>query len=87
MSLERIAHTWNSTEDTPEFTDIPLHIILMSKVEGLKREIDCLKETIINQLQGQMEKRGFYSMEKNQDYHLFNAITNKKYHGVNSEED
>ena len=42
MSLAQIAHPWNSTEDTPEFTGIPPNILLMSEIEGLKREIESL---------------------------------------------
>ena len=41
--LARIAHPCISTEDTPEFNGIPPHIILMSEIEGLKREIESLK--------------------------------------------
>ena len=37
----------------------------MSEIEVLKREIDYLKGTIINQLQDEMGKRGFYSMDHN----------------------
>ena len=37
----------------------------MSEIEGLKREIESLKETIIKQLQYEMEKIGFYSTEHN----------------------
>ena len=65
MLLPGIAHTWNSMEDTPVFTGIPPHIILMSGIEGLKCEIEYLKGTIINQLQDDMDRRGFYSTERN----------------------
>ena len=37
----------------------------MSDIEGLKREIDYLKGTIINKLQYEMDKRGFSSMDQN----------------------
>ena len=37
----------------------------MSDIEGLKREIESLKETILNQLQDEMDKRGFFFMEHN----------------------
>ena len=65
MSLARIAYPWNSKEDTPEFIIIPQHILLMSEIEGVKREIESLKETIVNQLQDDMDKRGFFFMEHN----------------------
>ena len=65
MQLARTSHNWNSTEDTPEFTGIPPHIVFMPDIEGLKREIKSLKGKVINQLQYDMEKRGFYSMEHN----------------------
>ena len=39
MSLAQIDHPWNIIEEIPEFTGIPLHIIIMSKLEGLKCEI------------------------------------------------
>ena len=32
MSLARIDHPWNITEDNPEFTGIPPHILLMSQI-------------------------------------------------------
>ena len=65
MSLERIFHPWNRTEDTPEFNGIPPHTIIMSEIERLKREIECLKGTIINQMKDDMNKIGFYSMYHN----------------------
>ena len=65
MTLARIAHPWNSTEDTPEFTGILTHILILSEVERLKRAIESLKGEIINQLQDEMDKRGFSSMEHN----------------------
>ena len=65
MLLALIACPWNSTEDTPEFTGIPPHVILVSDIEGLKREIESLKGTIINQLQDQMDERGFSSTVHN----------------------
>ena len=64
-SLARISHPWNRTEDAPDFTDITPHIPIMSYIEGLKREIESLKGTIINQLQYEMDKRGFSSTDKN----------------------
>ena len=83
MLLARIAHTWNSTEYTPEFTGIPPHIIIMSYIEGLKHEIKSLKGTIINQLQDEIYKRVFYSMDHSTN-HWQNGITKNIYHGRNS---
>ena len=60
-----MAHPWNSTEDTPGFTGTNPHIILMSQIELLKHEIDYLKGKIINQLQDDIYKRVFSSMEHN----------------------
>ena len=37
----------------------------MSEIEGLIHEIESLKGTIINQLQDDMDKRGFSSTEHN----------------------
>ena len=65
MPLARIDHLWNITEDTPEFTGIPPHILLMLEIEELKHEIYSLKGTIINQLQDGMDKRGYSSTEHN----------------------
>ena len=65
MSLAQIDHPWNITEEITEFTGIPLHILLISDIEGLKREIESLKGEITNQLQDEMDKRGFSSMEHN----------------------
>ena len=62
ISLARIYHHWNSTEDTREFTGIPPHIILVSEIEGLKREIEFLKGEIINQLRYEMDKKGISSI-------------------------
>ena len=33
ISLARIYHPWNSTEDTPEFNSIPTNILLMSEID------------------------------------------------------
>ena len=65
MTLARISHPWNSTEDTSEFTGIPSHILLMSNIEVLKLEFESLKGTIINQLKYDMDTRGFSSAEHN----------------------
>ena len=65
MLLARISHPWNITEDTPYFTGIPPHILFMSNIEGLKREIKFLNGTIINQLHYEMYNRGFYSKDHN----------------------
>ena len=65
MLLVQITNPWNSTKDTPEFTGILRHILLMPEIEGLKREIESLKGTITNQLQYGMGKRGFSSTEDN----------------------
>ena len=65
VSLAQISHPWNSTENTPEITGIPPHILLMSEIDGLKREIKYLKGEIINQLQDEMDKRGFSTMDNN----------------------
>ena len=52
-------------EDTLDFSVITTHIIIMLEIEGLKSEIKYLKGKIINQLQDDMDKRLFYSMEHN----------------------
>ena len=65
MSLAKISHPWNSTEETPELTGIPTHILLISEIEETKREIEYLKGTIINQLKYDMEKTGFSSTDHN----------------------
>ena len=43
MPLPYIFCLYNSTEETSEFTGIPTHILIMSEIEGLKREIESLK--------------------------------------------
>ena len=63
MPLAQISHPWNSTEDTPEFTGNPPHIILMSELDIFKYEIESLKGKTINQLQYRIDKRGFSSAE------------------------
>ena len=65
MPLVCIGHPWHITEETPEFTVITPHILIMSFIEGLKREIYYLKGEIINQLQYHTDKIGFYYMDKN----------------------
>ena len=55
MLLSRIAHAWNSTEETPDFTGIPAHILLIPEIEGLKHEIESLKGEIFNQMHDEME--------------------------------
>ena len=53
------------TEETPKFTSIPPHIILISYIEGLKYEIKSLKGKIIHKLQDEMDKIGFFFTEHN----------------------
>ena len=65
MSLARIFHPWNSTEETSKLTVIPPHIFIISEIEGTKREIEYLKGTIINYLQYEIYKRRFSSTEHN----------------------
>ena len=65
MALARIAHPWNSMEDTPEFTGIPPHILLISDIEGLKSEIRSLKGYIINKQQDCMDKGVFCYTDHN----------------------
>ena len=52
-------------EDTPQFDGIPPHILLMSEIEVLKREIESLKGKIINKLQYVLDKRLFSSADHN----------------------
>ena len=52
--LARMANTWNSTEDTPYFTGIHTHILLILEIEGFKHEIESMKGEIINRLQDEM---------------------------------
>ena len=61
MSLAQISHPWNITENTNKLTGIIPHIIFMSYIKELKQEIKSLKGEIINQLQYEMDKRGFSS--------------------------
>ena len=65
ITFALIAHYWNSTEDTPQFTETPPHIILIPEIEGLECEIQSLKEKIINQLQDEMDRRVFSYTEHN----------------------
>ena len=65
ISLAQIDHPWNIKEETPELTGIPPPILLMSEIEGLKREIESLKGEMINQPQYEINKRGFSSTEHN----------------------
>ena len=83
-----MAHPWDSKEDTPGFTGIPPHILLMSDLKGLKCEIKSLKRTIINQLQDYMDKRGFSSADHNTKTIIDAMESQKKIdHGRNSEEE
>ena len=65
-------------EDTRDFIGIPPHIILMSDIERLKRKIHSLKGTIINQLQDEMDKRGFSSTYHNTKTFIHTMESHKK---------
>ena len=60
--MKKIISMW---EDALEFTGIPPHIYLISELEGFKHKIQTLKEVVINQLQDDMDKRGFSSTQNN----------------------
>jgi hypothetical protein len=65
LELACIAYPWNKTNDTPQLTGIPPHILALAEMEELKREIMSLESKIVASLREELDSRGFGSTEFN----------------------
>ena len=61
LDLVRVAYPWDKTEDTPQFTGIPPHILILAELEELKQVVLGLQNNIKDDMKDLMEERGFSS--------------------------
>ena len=75
-SLAVVKFPWNKTSDTPKFTGIPPHVLILSDMEKLKVKVVDLEKTIVSDLKDAMDERGFTTAAYNHKM-LVEQITEK----------
>ena len=70
----RVAYPWNKTEDTPPFTGIPPHILILAELEELKKTVMGLQNNIKDDMKDLMEERGFSSQASSTQM-IINAVS------------
>jgi hypothetical protein len=55
--LSRISYPWNETHDTPRFSGIPPHVLLMSDMEEIKAELMTLRSNIANDVKVMLKEQ------------------------------
>ena len=60
LDLVRVAYPWDKTEDTPQFTGIPPHILILAELEELKKVVLGLQNNIKDDMKELMEEQGFH---------------------------
>ena len=70
----RVAYPWNKTEDTPPFTGVPPHILILAELEELKKAVMGLQNNIKDDMKDLMEERGFSSQASSTQM-IINAVS------------
>ena len=70
----RVAYPWNKTEDTPPFTGVPPHILILAELEELKKVVMGLQNSIKDDMKELMEERGFSSQASSTQM-IINAVS------------
>ena len=78
VRLARVAFPWNSTVDTPKFSGVPPHVLLMAEIEELKIKFEALQATIKNDMKTALDVRGVGGNE----YHTNNILQAIKLSGM-----
>lgn len=65
VSLAKVSYPWDKTADTPSFTGIPPHVLMLCELEEVKKELRLVREGIIDGLKDAMDERGFASHDHN----------------------
>jgi hypothetical protein len=64
-SIVTTAYPWNKTTYTPSFTGIPPHVVQLNELKSMQAKLDALKDSVMDEMKCEMEKRGFASTECN----------------------
>lgn len=64
-SIAATAYPWNKTTFTPSFTGIPPHVVQLNELKSMQAKLDALKDSVMEEMKCEMEKRGFASTECN----------------------
>jgi hypothetical protein len=63
VNLATVKFPWNSSADTPMFTGIPPHIIILAELEHVKSELAEMAEKLASKVNDIFEERGIGSAE------------------------
>ena len=64
-SLAVVKFSLNKTVDTPKFTAIPPHVMILSEMEAMNIKMQALQGNIFGDLEKAMDERGFCTQEYN----------------------
>ena len=53
----KVQFPWNKTKDTPYFTGIPPHVMMMTELEALRLKLDDHKDQIVDGLREELDRR------------------------------
>ena len=76
-TLSVVKHPWNKTEDTPQFSGIPPHVLHLAEMEALRNEIITLRANLKNDIETIMNDRGFATANFNTEQ-IIAAVTKKQ---------
>ena len=65
LSLAAVKFPWNKTADTPKFTGIPPHVMMLAEMEKMNIKMKGLEDRIISDMEKAMDERGFCTQEYN----------------------
>ena len=65
LSLVVVKFPWDKTADTPKFTGIPPHVMMLAEMEKLNMKMQDLHTGIVDDLEKAMDERGFCTQEYN----------------------
>jgi hypothetical protein len=65
IEVAQIAYPWNKSDDTPELSGVPPHVLALAEMEGLKQEIARLHNNLMTDFKKELDTRGFASTEYN----------------------
>ena len=74
IEVARIAYPWNKSDDTPQLSGVPPHVLALAEMEGLKQEIARLHNSLITDFKKELDTRGFASTEYNHQ-NLLSALS------------
>ena len=76
-NLSVVKHPCDKTEDTPQFSGIPPHVLHLAEMEALRKEIISLRANLKNYIEVMMNDRGFATATFNTEQ-IIAAVTKKQ---------